>query len=60
MPKTHAAVPELAHYTLNANGMGLRFSRLNFGKRWMVEPIGGGAYRSVPGKGCAVVVDCLS
>jgi hypothetical protein len=28
--------------TLNANGMGLQFSRLNFGKRWMVEPIGGG------------------
>jgi len=43
--------------TLNANGMGLRFSRLNFGKRWMVEPIGGGAYRYAPGKGWAVVVD---
>jgi hypothetical protein len=28
--------------TLNANGMGLRFSRRNFGRRWMVEPIGGG------------------
>jgi hypothetical protein len=45
--------------TLNANGMGLRFSRLNFGKRWMVEPIGGGAYRYAPGKGWAVVVDSI-
>lgn len=45
--------------TLNANGMGLRFSRLNFGKRWMVEPIGGGAYRYAPGKGWAVVVDAI-
>ncbi len=43
--------------TLNANGMGLRFSRQNFGRRWMVEPIGGGAYRYAPGKGWAVVVD---
>jgi hypothetical protein len=42
--------------TLNANGMGLRFSRRNFGRRWMVEPIGGGAYRYAPGKGWAVVV----
>jgi hypothetical protein len=31
--------------TLNANGMGLRFSRLNFGKRWMVESIGGGQHQ---------------
>jgi hypothetical protein len=45
--------------TLNPNGMGLRFSRLNFGKRWMVEPIGGGAYRYAPGKGWAVVVDSI-
>jgi hypothetical protein len=45
--------------TLNANGMGLRFSRLNFGKRWMVEPIGGGTYRYAPGKGWAVVVDSI-
>ncbi|MFN6337929.1 MAG: glycoside hydrolase family protein, partial [Cyanobacteriota bacterium] len=46
--------PDLIHgTTLNANGMGLRFSRLNFGKRWMVEPIGGGAYRYAPGKGWA-------
>jgi len=50
--------PDLIHgTTLNASGMGLRFSRLNFGKRWMVEPIGGGAYRSAPGRGWAVVVD---
>jgi GH24 family phage-related lysozyme (muramidase) len=52
--------PDLVHgTTLNANGMGLRFSRLNFGKRWMVEPIGGGAYRYAPGKGWAVVVDSI-
>lgn len=50
--------PDLIHgTTLNAKGMGLRFSRLNFGKRWMVEPIGGGAYRYAPGRGWAVVVD---
>ncbi|MBU6354130.1 MAG: glycoside hydrolase family protein [Cyanobacteria bacterium REEB498] len=50
--------PDLIHgTTLNANGMGLRFSRQNFGKRWMVEPIGGGAFRYTPGKGWAVVVD---
>ena len=52
--------PDLIHgTTLNANGMGLRFSRQNFGKRWMVEPIGGGAYRYAPGKGWAVVVDAI-
>jgi GH24 family phage-related lysozyme (muramidase) len=50
--------PDLIHgTTLNTKGMGLSFSRLNFGKRWMVEPIGGGAYRYAPGKGWAVVVD---
>jgi GH24 family phage-related lysozyme (muramidase) len=49
----------LSGATLNANGMGLRFSRQNFGKRWMVEPIGGGAYRHAPGKGWAVVVDAV-
>lgn len=47
----------LSGATLNANGMGLRFSQRNFGRRWMVEPIGGGAYRYAPGKGWAVVVD---
>lgn len=52
--------PDLIHgTTLNPNGMGLRFSRLNFGKRWMVEPIGGGAFRYAPGKGWAVVVDSI-
>jgi hypothetical protein len=52
--------PDLVHgTTLNAKGMGLRFSRLNFGKRWMVEPIGGGAYLYAPGKGWAVVVDAI-
>ena len=52
--------PDLIHgTTLNANGMGLRFSRQNFGKRWMVMPIGGGAYRYAPGKGWAVVVDAI-
>jgi GH24 family phage-related lysozyme (muramidase) len=52
--------PDLIHgTTLKPNGMGLRFSRLNFGKRWMVEPIGGGAYRYAPGKGWAVVVDSI-
>ena len=52
--------PDLIHgTTLNEDGMGLRFSRLNFGKRWMVEPIGGGAYRYAPGKGWAVVVDSI-
>jgi len=52
--------PDLVHgTTLNAKGMGLRFSRLNFGKRWMVEPIGGGAFRYAPGKGWAVVVDSI-
>ena len=45
--------------TLNASGMGLRFSRANFGYRWMVEPIGGGTYRYAPGKGWAVVVDAV-
>jgi GH24 family phage-related lysozyme (muramidase) len=52
--------PDLIHgTTLNAKGMGLSFSRLNFGKRWMVEPIGGGAYRYASGKGWAVVVERL-
>ncbi|MCP9857943.1 MULTISPECIES: glycoside hydrolase family protein [unclassified Cyanobium] len=46
--------------TLNAKGMGLQFSRLNFGKRWMVEPISGGAYRYAPGRGWSIVVDRLA
>ncbi|MFU8886256.1 MAG: hypothetical protein ACNA8O_12465 [Cyanobacteriota bacterium] len=45
--------------TLNSRGMGLSFSRRNFGKRWMVEPIGGGAYRYAPGKGWAIVAQPL-
>ena len=45
--------------TLNANGKELRFSRQNFGKRWMVESIGGGAYRFAEGKGWAIVVDSI-
>ena len=47
----------LSGATPNANGMGLRFSQRNFGRRWMVEPIGGGASRYAPGKEWAVVVD---
>jgi GH24 family phage-related lysozyme (muramidase) len=50
----------LSGATLNGNGRQLRFSRENFGRRWMVEPIGGGAYRHAPGKGWAVVVDSIS
>ena len=34
----------LSGATLNANGMGVQFSRQNFRRRWMVEPIGGGFY----------------
>jgi hypothetical protein len=33
--------------------MGLQLIRQNFGKRWMVEPIGGGAFSHAPGKGLA-------
>jgi hypothetical protein len=29
----------------------MSYSRLNFGKRWMAKPIGGGAYRYAPGNG---------
>ncbi len=45
--------------TLNAYGIGVRFSRLNFDRRWMVDPIGGDAYRSAPDKGWGAVVDSL-
>ena len=52
--------PDLIHVTtLNANGMGLRFSRQNFDKCWMVEPIVGDAYCYAPGKSWAVVVDAI-
>jgi hypothetical protein len=47
----------LSGATLNANGMGLCFSRQNFGRRWIVEPIGDGTYRYATGKGWAVEVD---
>ena len=40
-------------------GLSLRCSRLNVGKRWLVKPIGDGAYRYAPGKGWAVVVDAI-
>jgi hypothetical protein len=60
--------PDLIHAaTLNAKGMGLRFSRLNYrfaGLRLRQaldgDPIGGGAYRYAPGKGWAVVVNSVS
>jgi hypothetical protein len=38
--------------------MGIKLSRLHFGKRWMVDPIGG-AYRYAPGKGWSIVVDSI-
>ena len=40
--------------TLNSKGANLKFSRQNFGKRWMVEPFNG-AYRHAPGQGWAIV-----
>ena len=40
--------------TLNSKGANLKFSRKNFGKRWMVEPFNG-AYRHAPGQGWAIV-----
>jgi GH24 family phage-related lysozyme (muramidase) len=43
--------------TLSSNGKGLRFTRQNFGMRWMVETVGYGAYRHAPGKGWAIVAD---
>ena len=50
--------PDLVHgTTLNAKGMGLRFSRLNFARRWMVQRTGDGTYQYAPGHGWAVVVD---
>ena len=50
--------PDLLSGTiLNAKGMGLHFSRQNFGRRWIVEPISDGTYRYAPGKCWAVVVD---
>ncbi|MEB3235361.1 MAG: glycoside hydrolase family protein, partial [Cyanobacteriota bacterium] len=40
--------------TLGGVGRFMRYSRGNFGKRWMVEPAGG-AYRHAPGKGWAII-----
>lgn len=47
----------LSGVTLNSNGRALRFTRENFGRRWMVEPVGGGAYRYAPGKGWAIIAE---
>jgi len=41
--------------TLNGRGAGLTFSKKNFGRRWMVESIGGGRWRYAPGKGWAII-----
>lgn len=43
--------------TLNGNGQSLTFSRANFGRRWMVEPAGGGTYRYALGKGWAIIAE---
>jgi hypothetical protein len=42
--------------TVNSDGRALKFTRANFGQRWMVEPVGG-AYRYAPGNGWAIYVD---
>lgn len=41
--------------TLGGVARFMRYSRQNFGKRWMVEPISGGAYRYTPNKGWAII-----
>jgi hypothetical protein len=43
--------------TLNSSGKGLSLTRENFGRRWMVEAVGGGGYRYAPGKGWAIVAE---
>ena len=43
--------------TLSRSGMGIRLTRKNFGRRWMVEPIGDGSYRYAPGRGWAIVAE---
>lgn len=40
--------------TLGGVARFMRYSRQNFGKRWMVEPAGG-TYRYAPGKGWAII-----
>lgn len=37
-----------------------RVTRLNFSKRWMVNPNGDGTYRFAPGNGWAVVIDRIA
>ena len=50
--------PDLVHgTTVSANGMGIRLTRRNFARRWMVQPAGDGTYQYAPGHGWAVVVD---
>ena len=46
--------------TISSNGQALRFSRQNFGRRWMVEQVAGGGYRYAPGNGWAIVVDSVA
>jgi GH24 family phage-related lysozyme (muramidase) len=43
--------------TIDGNGINIRLDRELFAKRWMVEPIGGGAFRYAPGKGWAVIAE---
>jgi len=47
----------LSGATLSSSGKGLVLTRENFGRRWMVEAIGGGAYRYAPGRGWAIVAE---
>lgn len=46
--------------TLSSGNWQGRVTRLNFGKRWMVEEAGNGVYRFAEGKGWAVIVDSIS
>jgi GH24 family phage-related lysozyme (muramidase) len=43
--------------TLNTNGTSIRLDRELFARRWMVEPIGGGAFRYAPNKGWAIIAE---
>lgn len=42
--------------TLSSNGQGLHYSYKNLGRRWMVESIGGNAYRYAANKGWCLVL----
>lgn len=42
--------------TLSSKGQGLQYSYKNLGRRWMVESIGGNAYRYAPNKGWCLVL----